>query len=137
MMLFGAIDPTRHGRRTFLMPARISGERHKNCAHDKTNRSYAKSAICTSLVFHLVIRVNEIIVVILILIVAELLVSLGEIDVLSARAAANDVGRLDLLHVVLVGLLHCPMVNYDVWCATFTKLAYLRRAKVGILANCV
>jgi hypothetical protein len=61
------------------------------------------------LVLHLIIRVDELIVLVLIVILAlELGVGLGEVDCLAARARAlNDVRRLDLLHVVLVGLLSC------------------------------
>lgn len=64
-----------------------------------------------SLVLHLIIRVDEVLIVVLLIILAELLVGLGEINVLAARAGADDIGRVDLLHVILIWLLDCLLVR--------------------------
>lgn len=62
----------------------------------------------TALLLHLIIRIDKVVVLILVIVVPKLLVSLGEVDGLAARArAVDDVRCLDLLHVVLVGLLGC------------------------------
>lgn len=60
------------------------------------------------LLLHLVIRVDEVVVLILIVVLPKLLISFGEVDGPSACARAlNDVGCLDLFHVILIGLLGC------------------------------
>lgn len=60
------------------------------------------------LFLHLVIRVDEVVVLILIVVLPKLLISFGEVDGPSACARAlNDVGCLDLFHVILIGLLGC------------------------------
>jgi hypothetical protein len=59
------------------------------------------------LLLHLVgVLVNEVLIFFLVLVVLlEVLRSLGEVDVATACAPAHDVLLVDLLHVVLVGLL--------------------------------
>jgi hypothetical protein len=64
-----------------------------------------REQLISALVLHLVIRVDEVLIVFLLIIIAELLVGLGEVDVLAACAG------VDLLHVVLVGLLDCLIVK--------------------------
>lgn len=60
-----------------------------------------------TLLLHLVgVLVDEVLIFVLILVVLlEVLRSLGEVDVATACAPAHDVLLVDLLHVVLVGLL--------------------------------
>jgi hypothetical protein len=64
-----------------------------------------------ALVLHLVVRVDKVLVIVLLVLVAELLVGLGEVDVLAAGAGSNDVGCVNLLHVVLIWLLDCSNVK--------------------------
>jgi hypothetical protein len=68
---------------------------------------HAKLGMLSTLLLHLVgVLVNEVLVLFLVLVVLfEVLRSLGEVDVATACAPAHDVLLVDLLHVVLVGLL--------------------------------
>lgn len=54
------------------------------------------------LILHLIIRVVEVSIVLLVLVFTELLGSLGEVDVLATSAASDDVVGVDLGHCVLV-----------------------------------
>src|SRR5690349_9224949 len=67
-----------------------------------------KESYFAHLFLHLIIRVDKVVVLILIIVIPKLLISLSEVDGLSACArAVNDVRGLDLFHIILVGLLSC------------------------------
>ena len=73
-------------------------------------QKYQRSRVATlrRLVLHLIIRVDEVIILILVVLAFKLLVGLGEVDRLAAcTAALDDVRCFDLFHVVFVGLLSC------------------------------
>lgn len=59
------------------------------------------------LILHFIVGVNKVLIIILVILALELLIRLCKVNVLAARAAADDVGRLDFLHVVFVGLFGC------------------------------
>jgi hypothetical protein len=73
-----------------------------------------KRSACTAspfLILHLIIRVDKVVIIVLVVLALKLLVGLAEVDVLTTRAAAYDVGCLNLLHVVLIGLFGCSYVS--------------------------
>lgn len=93
------------------------------------------SQLLRRLVLHLVIRVDKVIVLVFVILALKLLVGLGEVDRLAACArAVDDVGCLDLLHVVFVGLLSCDVVSSAPSYDCVDGDSYVRRPVAILLA---
>jgi hypothetical protein len=90
-----------------------------------------REQLTSALILHLIIRVDEILVVFLLIVITELLVGLGEVDVLAACAGVDDIGRVDLLHVILVGLLDCLIVRSMVQARVAAKHTF-----TGLMRSC-